>query len=65
VYLPALVLPLSICDHEPVVPAWYTFVPLAATTLPLKWADNKIGSESDAVCGTTLLFHFAYPDILL
>ena len=58
VYLPALVLPESICVQLPVVPPLCTLPPLAASTLPLKYADIKMGSEELASCGTILLFHF-------
>ena len=65
-YLPALVLPLSILvQDDPPGVAWYILVPLAATTLSAKVATMRTSSLASEVKGTTTDTYLEKPFILL
>ena len=66
VYLPALVLPLSLSVQEPLpADAVCIFSPLAATIVLLNIHASNISSVDKLVCGTTFVLYFTNPFILL
>ena len=66
VYLPALVLPLSLSVQDPLpADAVCIFSPLAATMVSLNIQANNISSVYRLVCGTTFVLYFTNPFILL
>ena len=59
VYLPALVLPLSLSVQDPLpADAVCIFSPLAATMVSLNIQANNISSVDKLVCGTTFVLYF-------